>query len=57
MIMMICQSCGKEINFWDNAVEVRYGHMSKTTVQDFCGKVDFFHEKCDKAFRKDAGQG
>jgi hypothetical protein len=51
--MMICQSCGKEIKFWDKAVEVRYGHMSKTSVQDFYGKVDFFHEHCDKAFRKE----
>lgn len=48
--MVVCQSCGKKIEFWEKAVEVRYGNMSKTSVQNY--KADFFHEYCDKAFRR-----
>ena len=49
--MKICQSCGKEIKYWEKAVEVRYGNMSKNSVQNYCKNVDFFHIDCDKAFR------
>lgn len=50
-MMNICQSCGKPIKHWEKAVEVRYGNMSKTTVENYCRNRDFFHIECDKSFR------
>ena len=52
-----CQGCGNKIQHKSDCVEVRYGkcdefsHFSKVHIKtEKCR--DFFHAKCDKAFRE-----
>ena len=53
----ICQGCGKTIDFGEPSVKVEYGKLGCTAHPHakIVGKgSDWFHQKCDKAFREEA---
>ena len=45
----LCQTCGKLIEFGEDFVEVRYGKIQRSMVNQI-SRIDCFHKKCDKAF-------
>ena len=47
----ICQCCRKGFNHMDKIVVVSYQRVSEKGNLYFESGQDFFHEKCDKAFR------
>lgn len=52
--LKICVCCGKFIELGEPAVQVRYGRMIATAHPHYKVRgsgIDFFHAKCDKAFR------